>query len=290
MPSWRAPERTSRSTLDATGAKANLFATLGPHVDGGIMLSGHTDVVPVEGQEWTGDPFALREHDGRLYGRGACDMKGFIACVLATVPTFAQANLARPVHFAFTYDEEVGCLGARALADVIRRADIRPSLAIIGEPTRMRIVEGHKGCYEYAVEFTGLEGHSSLPDAGVNAVEHAVRYVAKLMELGQTLRARAPAGSPLPAALDDASSRPLLRRRRAQRHCRKLRRRLGDAAGAQGRRGAGPVRDRRLCRSGAAARDARRWRRPPTSSPPSSARWMGWSRWPTTRRSGWSPS
>jgi len=180
---------------DATGAKANLFATLGPHVDGGIMLSGHTDVVPVEGQEWTGDPFALREHDGRLYGRGACDMKGFIACVLATVPTFAQANLARPVHFAFTYDEEVGCLGARALTDVIRRADIRPSLAIIGEPTRMRIVEGHKGCYEYAVEFTGLEGHSSLPDAGVNAVEHAVRYVAKLMELGQTLRARAPAGS-----------------------------------------------------------------------------------------------
>lgn len=177
---------------DATGAKANIFATLGPRIDGGIMLAGHTDVVPVAEQEWTSDPFALEERQGRLYGRGACDMKGFIACVLASVPIFAEAKLTRPVHLAFTYDEEVGCLGARALADVVRNAGIRPSLAIIGEPTEMRIIEGHKGCYEYAVEFTGVEGHSSLPDAGVNAVEYAVCYVAKLMVLRDALKERAP--------------------------------------------------------------------------------------------------
>jgi len=180
---------------DASGTKANLFATLGPRADGGIMLCGHTDVVPVEGQDWTGDPFVVEEREARFYGRGTCDMKGFIACVLASVPVFAEAKLARPVHFAFTYDEEVGCLGARALSEVIRGADVRPSLAIVGEPTEMRIIEGHKGCYEYAVEFTGLEGHSSLPDAGVNAVEYAVRYVARLMQLRDALRARAPDGS-----------------------------------------------------------------------------------------------
>ena len=180
---------------DKSGTKANLFATLGPHVDGGIMLSGHTDVVPVDDQDWSTDPFVLHERDGRLYGRGACDMKGFIACVLATVPAFAEAKLARPVHFAFTYDEEVGCLGARALADVIRDAAIRPSLAIVGEPTFMRIIEGHKGCYEYSVRFNGVEGHSAMPELGVNAVDYAVQYVAKLMALRDALHRRAPEGS-----------------------------------------------------------------------------------------------
>ena len=180
---------------DDSGAKANLFATIGPMIDGGIVLSGHSDVVPVEGQDWSSDPFALEEREGRLYGRGTCDMKGFIAASLATAPDFAKADLKRPVHFAFTHDEEVGCLGAQSLMQELGRLPFRPSVAIIGEPTEMRLIEGHKGCYEYSVAFTGLEGHGSLPDLGVNAVEYAVRYVARLMELRETLRERAPKDS-----------------------------------------------------------------------------------------------
>jgi acetylornithine deacetylase len=140
---------------DTTGQKANLFATLGPDGDRGIVLSGHTDVVPVDGQDWTSEPFRMDERDGRLYGRGACDMKGFIAACLAMAPAFAEAGLRRPLHFAFTYDEEIGCFGARALVDEIARAGVRPSVAIIGEPTEMRVIEGHKGCYEYTTEFFG---------------------------------------------------------------------------------------------------------------------------------------
>jgi acetylornithine deacetylase len=180
---------------DETGTKANLFATIGPEVDGGIVLSGHTDVVPVEGQAWTDDPFHMQARDDRLYGRGACDMKGFIAATLALAPSFARATLAKPLHLAFTYDEETGCFGARALAEELRRSGLRPAVAVIGEPTEMRVIEGHKGCYEYSVEFTGLPGHASLPEIGVNAVEYAVRYVARLMELRPELRARAPEGS-----------------------------------------------------------------------------------------------
>lgn len=180
---------------DETGSKANLFATLGPDRDGGIVLSGHTDVVPVEGQDWTSDPFALVERDGLLFARGACDMKGFVACCLAMAPAFARSDLARPLHFAFTYDEEVGCFGARALMNEIAAAGIRPSVAIIGEPTEMRIIEGHKGCYEYTTEFIGLPGHGSRPEAGVNAIEYAVRYVSRLLELGELLKRRAPEAS-----------------------------------------------------------------------------------------------
>ncbi|MBR9865109.1 MAG: acetylornithine deacetylase [Rhodobacteraceae bacterium] len=178
-----------------TDGKANIFATIGPDVDGGLILSGHTDVVPVEGQDWSADPFTLREQDGLLYGRGTCDMKGFIAAALALAPEFAAADLARPVHYAFTYDEEIGCLGARVLVDEMVKAGLKPSAAIIGEPTSMRIIEGHKGCCEYTAEFTGVEGHSSLPDLGVNALEYATRYVTKLMEIRQELPARAPEGS-----------------------------------------------------------------------------------------------
>jgi acetylornithine deacetylase len=180
---------------DATGAKANLFATLGPAGDGGIVLSGHTDVVPVEGQDWTSDPFRMVERDGRLYGRGACDMKGFIAACLAMAPRYAALDLKRPLHFAFTYDEEIGCFGAQALVGEIARAGIRPAVALVGEPTGMRVIEGHKGCYEYTTEFTGLEGHGSQPDRGVNAVEYAARYINRLLDLGEALKPRAPAGS-----------------------------------------------------------------------------------------------
>ena len=183
-------------SLDATGTKANLFATIGPETDGGIVLSGHTDVVPADGQPWSSDPFGMTERDGRLYGRGSCDMKGFIACVMTLAPRIARWRLARPVHVALTYDEEVGCLGAQALADALRAGPVRPAIALIGEPTSLRIVEGHKGCCEYTTEFRGLEGHGSAPDRGVNAAVYAMRYVARLMELEGELRTRAPAGSP----------------------------------------------------------------------------------------------
>ena len=177
------------------GEKANLFATLGPAKDGGILLSGHSDVVPVEDQDWTTEPFALAERDGRLYGRGACDMKGFIAATLAMAPRFAERVGDRPVHFAFTYDEEIGCFGARHLAQVLKERALTPGVAIIGEPTEMRIIEGHKGCYEYSTHFEGMGGHGSAPDLGVNAVEMAVRYVSALLDLKEKLRGWAPEDS-----------------------------------------------------------------------------------------------
>ncbi len=180
---------------DPTGAKANLWATLGPQTDGGIVLSGHTDVVPVEGQPWTSDPFTLTERDGRLFGRGSCDMKGFIAACLTAAPYLAKRITDRPLHFAFTHDEETGCIGAGHLIAALRDRDTRPALAIIGEPTEMRIIEGHKGCYEYSTEFTGLAGHGSSPDSGVNAVEYATRYIARLLALREQLKARTPLGS-----------------------------------------------------------------------------------------------
>ncbi|MBN7786848.1 acetylornithine deacetylase [Ponticoccus gilvus] len=180
---------------DASGTKANLFATLGPEGDGGIVLSGHSDVVPVADQDWSRPPFEMTESNDLLYGRGTCDMKGFIAATLAMAPHYASQTLRRPLHFCFTHDEEVGCLGARALVPELQARGIRPAIAIIGEPTSMRIIEGHKGCCEYTVRFTGLEGHGSAPDHGVNAVNYAVRYVARLLELAEALKARAPAGS-----------------------------------------------------------------------------------------------
>ncbi len=180
---------------DASGTKANLLATIGPAGDGGIVLSGHTDVVPADDNEWSADPFVMREADGRLYGRGSCDMKGFIAAALAMAPRFAEVDLRRPVHFALTYDEEVGCLGGRQLVGDLANAGLQPSVAIVGEPTMMRIIEGHKGCYEYTTEFHGLNGHGSDPDAGVNAVEYAVRYVNRMMALAEELKHMAPKGN-----------------------------------------------------------------------------------------------
>ena len=178
------------------GTKANLFATLGPEVDGGILLSGHSDVVPVSDQQWASDPFQMVEKDGKLFGRGTCDMKGFIAATLAMAPLYAEKVTDRPVHFAFTYDEEIGCFGAQHLAEVLKERGLTPGVAIIGEPTEMRIIEGHKGCCEYTTHFHGLAGHGSLPDRGVNAVEYAARYVSKILELKDRLRAMAPDDSP----------------------------------------------------------------------------------------------
>ncbi len=180
---------------DESGEKANLWATLGPEADGGIVLSGHTDVVPVTDQDWTHDPFDMVERDGRLYGRGTCDMKGFLAACLTMAPVFAERIGGRPLHFAFTHDEETGCIGAGHLVAALRDRDLRPAMAIIGEPTEMRVIEGHKGCYEYTTEFRGREGHGSAPDRGVNAVEYAARYIARLLALRELLKTRAPEGS-----------------------------------------------------------------------------------------------
>lgn len=187
--------RTER-IASADGKKANLHAVIGPDADGGVVLSGHTDVVPVDGQDWSSDPFELTEREGRLYGRGTCDMKGFIACVLAAAPDFARAKLKKPVHFAFSYDEEVGCLGAPAMIRAMMSASPKPSLVIVGEPTEMRVVTGHKGLFSMHVELHGKEAHSSRVEDGACAVTHAVPLMNFLYEEAGKLKHAAPDDSP----------------------------------------------------------------------------------------------
>ena len=165
--------------------KANLFATIGPETDGGLILSGHVDVVPVVGQAWTHDPFDLIEKDGKLFGRGSCDMKGFVAMALAAAPEFQKANLSKPVHFAISYDEEVGCLGVRGLIEELNAKTMRPAMCIVGEPTSMQPVVAHKGKWSYRAIVTGLERHSSLAPTGVNAVEYAAEAITFLRRLGR---------------------------------------------------------------------------------------------------------
>ena len=172
-----------------SGDKANLLATIGPPAAGGLMLAGHTDVVPVEGQDWATDPFTAAHRDGRVYGRGACDMKGFIAVALSLVPELARANLTRPVHLAFTYDEEIGCCGGVALADAITRMDHPPAFCIVGEPTGMKVVGGHKGKLSIDGHVRGAECHSAHNDRGVNAVEIAAEIVVRFRALQKRLAA-----------------------------------------------------------------------------------------------------
>ena len=157
---------------------ANLYATIGPEDCGGIMLSGHTDVVPTAGQEWHSDPYQLKTEDRLLFGRGACDMKGFIACVLAGLPQMTAQRLQIPVHLAFSYDEEIGCVGARRLVETMAGFEVRPRLGLIGEPTNMRMVLGHKGKVSYRVSVIGLSCHSAYINSGVNAVEYAAELIA----------------------------------------------------------------------------------------------------------------
>lgn len=173
--------------LNAEGTKANLFATLGPTDRGGVVLSGHTDVVPVDGQTWTRDPFRLSESEGRLYGRGTADMKGFIASVLAAVPAFLAQPLRLPVHLAFSYDEEVGCLGVRSLLDALAQRPNRPRLCLIGEPTELRPVLGHKGKLAMRCQVHGAACHSAYAPQGVNAIEYAARLIGHLGEIGEEL-------------------------------------------------------------------------------------------------------
>ena len=178
-------------------SKANLYATIGPAVEGGIVLSGHTDVVPVDGQAWTSDPWTLTERAGRLHGRGTCDMKGFLALALAAAPTFAApGRLRRPVHLALSYDEEVGCLGAPEMISAIARTVPRPAAVIVGEPTSMEVVNGHKGITSYVVTVSGHEAHSSLTHLGLSANMAAVGLMHRLTAIAEALERDADPASP----------------------------------------------------------------------------------------------
>ncbi|MFM2128898.1 MAG: hypothetical protein RL477_444 [Pseudomonadota bacterium] len=174
---------------NADGTKANLFATVGPERDGGLLLAGHSDVVPVTGQDWTTDPFRASLRDGHVYGRGTCDMKGFIAVALALLDDLAKEKLSRPVHLALTYDEEVGCFGAAALARLIAQMPARPRFGIVGEPTTMKVVNGHKGKLSLDCSVNGTEGHSAHNDRAVNAVEIAAEIIVRLRAMQKRLAA-----------------------------------------------------------------------------------------------------
>ncbi len=174
---------------NAHKSKANLLATVGPAEVSGIVLSGHTDVVPVDGQRWTVAPFELTEKDGKLFGRGTADMKGYIACVLASVPALVKAPLRMPVHIALSYDEEVGCLGVRSLIERFHGQAVKPLLCVIGEPTELKPVLGHKGKLAVRCEVHGVACHSAYAPAGVNAIEYAARLIGELVRLGETLKA-----------------------------------------------------------------------------------------------------
>ena len=184
-------------TFDNEKKRVNLFSTLKAKNSNDkkpIILSGHTDVVPVS-KGWSADPFIATIKNDKLYGRGSCDMKGFIACALAYAPIFSNSNLDRDIHFSFTFDEETACLGAPILINELKKRGIKNGICIIGEPTNMKIIDAHKGCYEYTTYFEGLAGHSSEPHKGVSAVEYAAKYVNKLFELRQKLKEREPKDS-----------------------------------------------------------------------------------------------
>ena len=172
---------SSFRTFDEDKKRVNLFATIKAKNTSNkkpIILSGHTDVVPVS-KGWATDPFQATIKDNKLFGRGSCDMKGFIACTLAFAPIFSKSNLDRDIHFSFTFDEETACQGAPILIEELKKRDIKNGICIVGEPTNMKIIDAHKGCYEYTTYFKGLAGHSSAPHKGVSAVEYASRYVNK---------------------------------------------------------------------------------------------------------------
>src|SRR5919109_267073 len=171
------------------GHKASLFATIGPKDAGGVGLSGHTDVVPVAGQAWETDPFTLVEKDGRLYGRGAADMKGFLACVLAAAPEFRRRRLNVPIHILFSYDEEVGCLGVRPMIGEFGTRVPRPRMVIVGEPTSMSVVDAHKGPVRWRGDIAGRAAHSSMAPLGVNTITYAGRLLGELDRMEQELKA-----------------------------------------------------------------------------------------------------
>ena len=189
---------TSFKTFDDSKLRVNLFSTISgkEKLNGsGIILSGHTDVVPASAKEWSSNPYEATEKNNKIYGRGSCDMKGFIACTLALAPYFAKQILKKPIHFSYTYDEETACQGAPIMLKEFKKRKIDCSVCIIGEPTSMKAIEAHKGCYEYSTHFTGLAGHGSAPAKGVNAIEYATRFINKLMELREELKKKIPKNS-----------------------------------------------------------------------------------------------
>ena len=188
---------TSFKTFDNEKKRVNLFATLKAKKPNGkkpIILSGHTDVVPVS-KGWNTDPFKATIKGNKLFGRGSCDMKGFIACALAYAPIYSKANLNRDIHFSFTFDEETACQGAPILIKEMLKRGIKDGICIVGEPTNMKIIDGHKGTYEYTTHFTGLAGHASAPQKGVNTIEYAAKYINKLLEIREALKIRTPKDS-----------------------------------------------------------------------------------------------
>lgn len=177
----------SHLVLNADGTKSNLYATVGPLAPGGLILSGHTDVVPVDDQKWSSDPFQLAVRGSRLHGRGTSDMKGFIAAVLARLPEWQQARFQRPVHLLLSYDEEIGCLGVPSMIKEVRQTLPRPEVVIVGEPTGMRVATQHKGACYVQTEVIGIEAHSSLTNRGVSAIMLAGELIAHLGEMSQKL-------------------------------------------------------------------------------------------------------
>ena len=174
------------------GNKASLYATVGPKDKPGVMLSGHTDVVPVDGQDWDSDPFSVIEKDGKLFGRGTSDMKSFIALVLVALPKFIERGLNTPLHLAFSYDEEIGCVGVRPMIEMINGLPVKPRMAIIGEPTSMQVITGHKGKRSYNAHIRGFEAHSSLAPTGVNSIEYAARLITHLQSMARRLQNEGP--------------------------------------------------------------------------------------------------
>ena len=177
------PGCTIRLAPDETGTKANLICAMGPVAEGGIVLSGHSDVVGVTGQSWSSDPFVLRETDGCLLGRGACDMKGFVACCIEQMLALSPDRLRRPIYLALSYDEEIGCVGIPHLVCDLKRHFPRPALAIVGEPTQMKVVTVHKGAFVMRTSFRGLSAHSSNPPRGLSAIAYAHRFLSFLYDL-----------------------------------------------------------------------------------------------------------
>jgi acetylornithine deacetylase len=181
-----------RLTRNEDGKKANLYATLGPTDRPGVMLSGHTDVVPVEGQAWSSDPFKLVEREQKLFGRGSADMKSFIALAVALAPEFVERGLETPLHFAFSYDEEVGCLGVRKLIADFANLPVKPRLCVVGEPTGMKVVAGHKGKRNFSCTVHGKECHSALVAQGVNSIEAAAEMIAHIKDMQREIRRDGP--------------------------------------------------------------------------------------------------
>lgn len=195
---------TYLSTFDITSVrvenddrtKSNLYAVIGPQTSGGVVLSGHTDVVPVDGQDWSSDPFVVQERDGKLFGRGVADMKTFSAIALSLLPEMLAADLKRPIILALSYDEEIGCLGApRMISEIVDHVPA-PSAVIVGEPTNMRVIDGHKGIASFRVKVTGFTTHSSQTDRGVSAVEAAARIITKISDIRAANEAAADPQSP----------------------------------------------------------------------------------------------